>query len=548
MFDKSKIVVQKRGGNWLILSIQAYILIGLAIFGIVYAINPAGFMFSAETAFQVMCSLYLGVTIWSFVSWYLIVNRLFDPYILFLLSANIFNGGQIVLEVFNLNENGFLNNVFSVAEALQVVYIVTLAIAAMHFGAILAVVLDRQKTSGEKFRDFLDRTTESSEYYRFRGDPTLSSTTTLSPMLPAPIVAPANFFKSSIVPLSTILSVGRVFLYVSILPVLVTAVSAIQAAKSGGYASLYEQQAITGVAASASIVADFIFPGVFLTIAGGKRAPRLRIFAVLLLLLYTCAKLAIGTRGAAVMPLLAMLWLWDGVVKPIPKSLIFGVGALMLLVVFPVIGATRNEVNGVDLFSIDFLTKTLTGVNNPLVASISELGFSATTIGWTMDLVPKIRPFALGSTILVAIATLIPNVFTSGRHPALTMSGYDVPDFWLVGELDKEFAERGGSFGFSFIAEAYLNFGWFGIVFMGLLGFGYAKFVQWAVRDRDPVKMATIAIFVSFFLFYPRGALEMVMRPFVWYTVIPYLGVKWMSKIDSSRAKDLLTALRKGDR
>jgi oligosaccharide repeat unit polymerase len=545
MLERSKLVVQKKSKNWLVLLTQVYVVLGLTIAGIVYAIDPTRFIFSIDTSFVVLSNIYLGLTIWSFGSWYLVTSRLFDPYILFLLAANIFNGGQIVLEIFGLNENGFLNNTFSVADALQVVYIVTLAIATMHLGALMAVVINRQKTAAEKFREFLGRTGDLTGGSRWGEDGEPSSVSALYFASPAP----SNLFiKSSIVPLSTILTVGRVFLFISVIPVLITAVGAIQVAKAGGYASIYEQQAVTGVAASASIVADFIFPGVFLTIAGGSRAPKLRIFAVLFLLLYTCAKLTVGTRGAAVMPLLAMLWLWNEVVKPIPKSLLFGVGALLLLVVFPVIGATRNEVAGVDIFSIDFLTKTLTGVNNPLVASISEMGFSATTIGWTMDLVPKVRPFALGSTFLVAVLTLIPNIFTSGRHPALTMSGYDIPDFWLVAELDEDFADRGGSFGFSFIAEAYLNFGWFGIFFMGLLGFGYAKLVQWALRDRDPVKMSIIAVFVAFFLFYPRGSLNLVLRPFIWYAILPYIGLKWMSKIDSGRAKDLLQALRKSDR
>jgi oligosaccharide repeat unit polymerase len=325
-------------------------------------------------------------------------------------------------------------------------------------------------------------------------------------------------------------------------------IGAIQVAKAGGYGSLYEQQAVTGIAASAIVIADFIFPGVFLTIAGGQRKPKLRVFAVIYLLFYTCGKLAIGTRGAAVMPLLAMLWLWDSVVRPLPRLLLVLVSAVMLLVVFPVIGATRNEVAGVDLFSVDFITKTLTGVNNPLVASISEMGFSATTIGWTMELVPTVRPFALGMSFLVGLLTLIPNVFSSGRHPALTMSGYDIPDFWLVGEIDTDFANRGGSFGFSFIAEAYLNFGWFGIIILGLIGFAFAKFVQWAVRDRDPVKMAIIAIFVSFFLFYPRGSSQMVFRPLIWYSLVPYIWMKWLSKLSPARIKDLLISLRKGSR
>ena len=536
-------MVQKGRENWLTILIQSYILIGLVIFGIVYAVNPAGFMLPVETTFYLMCCLFLGLTIWFFWSWYLVTKRLFDPYLLFLLSAIIFNGGQIVLEVFNLNENGFLSNVFSVGESLQVVYVVTLAFAAMHFGALLCVVLDRQKTEPRQLLQILDRSSALDLASHSR----IESSTASAAIVP--YVSPLGAsFKSSVVPARTILAVGRVFLYISILPVLVTAIGAIQVAKAGGYGSLYEQQAVTGFAASTSIIADFIFPGVFLVIAGGKEKPRLRVFAVIYLLFYTCAKLAIGTRGAAVMPLLAMMWLWDSVVRPLPRTLFIVIAAVMLLVVFPVVGATRNEVAGVDLFSVEFLSKTLAGVNNPLVSSISEMGFSATTIGWTMDLVPKVRPFALGMSFVVGILTLIPNVFSSGRHPALTMSGYDIPDFWLVGELDKEFAERGGSFGFSFIAEAYLNFGWFGIVFLGAIGFMFAKFVQWALRDRDPVKMAIVAIFVSFFLFYPRGSCQMVFRPLVWYSLVPYLWMRWLSKLSPNRVKELSNALRKSDK
>jgi oligosaccharide repeat unit polymerase len=545
-------MVQKNNNNWLVMLIQSYIAFGLLIFGLIYAANPSGFMLTADTTYQVMCQLFLGLVVWSFVSWYLLTKRLFDPYVLFLISAIIFNGGQIILEVFHLNEKGFLGNAFSVAESLQIVYIVTLAICAMHFGAILGVVLDRSKSDSSQFLDFLNRSTATDPYVRLGLEPTTDSPSQLFSTAGTSRLSstqkPRTLFRSSLVPASTALMVGQILLYFSIIPVMVITIGALQVAKAGGYGSLYEQQAVTGAAASVQIIADFMFPGVFLTIAGAQRKPHLRIFAVLCILFYTCAKLTIGTRGAAVMPLLAMLWLWDGVVRPIPKSLLVGVSALLGLVILPLVGATRNEVAGVDIFSIDFITKTLTSVDNPLVASISEMGFSATTIGWTMDLVPKVRPFAAGMTYLVGMLILIPNVFSSGRHPALTMSGYDIPDFWLVAEIDKDFAQRGGSFGFSFISEAYLNFGWFGIVFMVLLGFAFAKLVQWALRERDPIKMAIIAIFVSFFLFYPRGSSEMVFRPFIWYSLVPYLWMRWLSKLNPIRIKGLLKALRKGEK
>jgi oligosaccharide repeat unit polymerase len=545
LVNKSARILQPKSKNWLVLMIQVYVLVGLIISGIVYAIDPSGFVLSAEVSLQLLSWIFLGLVIWSFVSWKLITKRLFDPYVLFLLAAIIFNGGQIILEIFGLNENGLFNNAFAVTNSLQIVYIVTLSIVTMHFGAILGVLLDRHKTGQEKFVEFLERTSLTSPYRKSTiGD--FASSSALSTFSPSVSQFSLDTFKSSIVPLSTIFAVGRVLFYVSIIPVIVTVVGAIQIAKSGGYGSIYEQQGATGFAASLSIIADFVFPGVFMVIAGGKRHPNFRIFAVIFLLLYTCAKLTIGTRGAAMMPLLAMLWLWDSVVRPLPRTLLAVIAAVLLIVVLPLVGATRNEVSGVDPFSIEYIAKTLTGANNPLVASISEMGFSATTIGWTMELVPKVRPFAMGMTFLVGLLTLIPNVFTSGRHPALTMSGYDIPDFWLTGEIDKEFADRGGSFGFSYIAEAYLNFGWLGIIYMALLGFVYAKFVQWAIRDNDPLKMAIAAVVVSFFLFYARGSAQMIFRPFIWYSLVPYLVVKWMSRIDSSRAKDLLKTIRSG--
>jgi oligosaccharide repeat unit polymerase len=521
--ERDEIMIQKSRNNWLLVLIQAYILIGLVVFGLIYSTNPSGFIFSLEVSFQILCHLFVGLVIWIFASWYITNKRLFDPYLLFLLSAILFNGGQIILEVFRLNENGFLDNRFPLSESLQVVYIVILSLSAVHLGA-MCTVIDLPKKyasqlSGSSYNNSaieLWSRPDTKQY--FKSGITLYD--------PSKIIKPISQ--------NTALFLGQIFLYLSIIPVLATVAGAVQLAKSGGYGSLFEQQAVTGFAASVGVMSDFIFPGVFLIIAGGERKPSLRIFAAIYLIGYTFAKFTIGSRGAAVMPLLSMLWLWDSVVRPIPRTLLAAVAAILLFIVFPVIGATRNEIAGVDLFSIEFLTKTLTSVNNPLVASISEMGFSATPIGWTMELVPKVRPFDLGMSFLVSIFTLIPNIFTSDRHPALTMSGYDTPDNWLVGIIDPAFASQGGGLGFSFIAEAYLNFGWFGIVILGLIGFLFAKFTQWAVQDRDPVKMAIIAIFVSFFLIYPRASSQLVIRPLIWYCLFPYL---WMQRIDKVNRK-----------
>jgi glycosyltransferase involved in cell wall biosynthesis len=48
------------------------------------------------------CCFLLGLTIWVFWSWYILTKSLFSPYILFFISALLFNGGQAILEIFNL--------------------------------------------------------------------------------------------------------------------------------------------------------------------------------------------------------------------------------------------------------------------------------------------------------------------------------------------------------------------------------------------------------------------------------------------------------------
>ena len=492
--DRTQMKKLKETKKWIVLLGQIHIIIGLVVYGLVYANDPSQFPVTSEEGLQIACNFFLVLVIWCFLSWYLLTNRLFDPYLIFLTSAILFNGGQVILEVFQLNKEGFLNNLFSSEQSLVAVYFVTFGLCAMHFGAILSVVFSK---------------------INYPPNEVLNS-------------------ESSNIPIHIVFRVGQILLYISILPTLVILIDTVRIFLTGGYASLYQQEQVTGVGASASIIASFIFPGAFLVIAGGQGKSSSRQFAVFFILLYTCGKLVVGSRGAAVMPLLAMLWLWSSAVRPLSKVLLLLIAVVMLCVVFPLVGSTRNSQPGL---SLELVIETMTDIDNPMIASISEMGSSMSTVVWTMQLVPLVRPFALGMTYLVGILVMVPNVFSQGRHPALTMSGYDISDFWLVREIDPLFADRGGSFGFSFIAEAYLNFGWAGIIFLGILGFLYGKFVDWGVRDRDPAKMAVIAIFVSFFLFYARGASEMIFRPFLWYSMLPYL---WMKYLNYLRKKSLI--------
>ena len=479
----------------LVLVIQLVILLFLILVPFLYSPNNLEFlgMLQPEQLVHSGCTFFLVLVIWSFWSWKLVTSRWFDPYLLFFLSAVLFNGGQAILEVFHLNEHGFLagllpEELFSYEVTLQTLYLVTLGLATLHFGALIGVIWANQ----------IEKKEEN----------------------PKEIFSTKQFSRNAYL-------VGRVFLYASLLPTFLTMKNALSAVFSGGYESLFEQGGVTGVGAAPALIAKLLFPGAFLVIATAPKNDKIRIQAVFFILLYSAANFVLGSRNNAVMPLLAMLWLWNSVVRPIPKF--FSLGILLLLsFILPIIASTRND-SGIDRFSIEFLQQAFAGIKNPIIESISEMGGSMRSVAWTMELVPNVRPFALGMTYLVGFMVLIPNIFGVGRHPALTISGYDIPDFWLVSEIDPDFFERGGSFGFSFIAEAFLNFGWGAPIALGLIGLIYGKYIGWSLNDRNPVKIALAATFASFFLFYARQASELMIRPSIYYVLVPYLLIKFLS-------------------
>ena len=94
-----------------------------------------------------------------------------------------------------------------------------------------------------------------------------------------------------------------------------------------------------------------------------------------------------------------------------------------------------------------------------------EFGGVAITVGDIIAAVPSSEPYRLGSTITDAVGQLIPRAIWPSRPIA--------PSQWYVERFYPEFADIGGAYAFSPVAEAYLNFGWVGIiagaVFVGLM-------------------------------------------------------------------------------
>jgi hypothetical protein len=286
-----------------------------------------------------------------------------------------------------------------------------------------------------------------------------------------------------------------------------------------GYFGLYQQQLVlTGVEAWKSVLAAALLPGCLLLLAGSRDSNVRKAVAWVGIGIPAAIYLVIGLRGAAIQGLVAAGWLHHYAVKRI-RPVILLTGILGLAGAIPLVGRMRSEAGGAGerLRVAKLIAEEM---RNPLEDALGEMGGSVFTVVKTVEAVPSVRPFGNGESYVRALGTVLPNVF-SGVHPALSEG--TLSD-WLVWTVDPLTAMNGGGYGFSAIAEAYLNFSWIGAwVPMVLLGFlvgalgGGERGLTWAAAE---------AIVMSSVLVLARGESMIVVRSIVWFALIP-AGMVW---------------------
>jgi oligosaccharide repeat unit polymerase len=440
----------------------------------------------AEMLIYPVCFFIVVLFIWSVISWTQATNSLFDPYVLFLTAAMLFNGGKALLEVFNLNQYGigtftdYFGHVlfsFSSTTILQTLLLVSLGLASFHFGALLAAT---NKVS-----------------YLKKSSPSEIS------------------FPSA----RSIHLVGLALLLISLIPTIILLYDAIKTVISSGYYALFQRQGPTGFGATPRVLSTFLVPAALFLLASGKGPLKGLFVSSVVIVSYSAIYFFLGSRAFAVMPLIAYAWLWHRRVCPLPKKTSILAAVLMLFFVFPLVYIIRNNA-GIEKISLPFLVDNFRKIENPAVDIASEMGSSMMTVAHTIELVPSEREFDCGMGYIHSILTIMPNFFWE-IHPTIARGS---AANWLVSTVSPRRASEGGGYGFSFIAEAYLNFGWIGLpVFLAAIGFLFARFILWAIEYNDPARLATVASFSSFLFLFARGESTSIIRPLVWYAIFPYL-------------------------
>lgn len=286
-----------------------------------------------------------------------------------------------------------------------------------------------------------------------------------------------------------------------------------------GYGAIYAQEVKVGLDNLQSVIADYFMPSMICLYIGYRKS-KLKRLIIFWLLMFNCATLLVtGGRSEAVIILALILILHNYLVKKftIKKIVLIGVAGFFVLGVLTNIAKLRGSSsrNIEETFQVDGKTS-----DNGVAEAISEMGGSMFCQIWTKQILDRTDDYRYGSSYLYAFTTIIPNLGFWKIHPAKEHA--NLGD-WLTKEKRLHFGT-----GFSTVAEAYVNFGYFGALFMILLGYVatllFGRLYE-SIRNRDVAFTALILVIFWFSLKIPRNSFIGLVRavfyfglPIYWFT------------------------------
>jgi hypothetical protein len=148
-------------------------------------------------------------------------------------------------------------------------------------------------------------------------------------------------------------------------------------------------------------------------------------------------------------------------------------------------------------------------------------------VSYSLVLVPDTRGFDLGAGYAEALTSLIPSLYWR-KHESYAS--------WLTRTVAPDVATSGGGLGFSYVAEAYVNFGWYGlpIVFF-FMGIVFTKLAMRGAGSPAPADRALAALVLLFILPYPRGEMVAFLNRVVWCALAPYALVRFLGRSEARR-------------
>lgn len=460
---------------------------GAVIVGATVAASPllAVLKLSDADSIQYQCWMLTLVGVWALWSWRRLNRSLLHPYILLFGSAFAFHGAPAVLQLTGLGNYELLEQGFRSETIIDTLALVIMCMASLHLGALIGSQRNKRSLSSPTGQDYS-------------------------------------------VPTARRLAAG--LLVIGGVAMVITLARNISLVYSQGYFALYQAEAASGLGGSGRVIGALFIPAALYVLALSRRKRAWAGMALGLIFAYCLVTLYLGGRSPSAMVLMSTAWLVDRCIRRVPRVALIA-GLIGLLAIFSVVRAVRS-LPGEQRTSLSRLAEEMKAIDQPVVRSVEEIGGTMRIVSYVLELVPVQRPFDWGRSYLRSFSAVIPNLFWD-LHPAVSGG---TPAQWLIQVVDPATARAGGGIGFSFIAEAYLNFGWLGApaVMVGL-GLLFGRLCAWGDASPDPLKLAMLAGLTAMSLTIVRNDSTAAFRILAWYSFAPYIILRYVARVKAPR-------------
>ena len=413
-----------------------FVLIGIAIVGFTMLSGSLGT--TDEQNVRIFSQLGVVCLLFSIGTWYAVRHEIICPYIIYIVTGYIFMYGQCLVWAFYLPvAHKSLYDRYTDAEIFPAQVFTLLCLLALHIGSLLVCkpvadkkILSSDLTKTSDYKKELDLSYKAIKY------------------------AGWILFGASVIP----------YFYRSITQLIYISTHSYNSAlQLEGTSSRFDEIII--------LLASYFFTSLFLLLIAYQHNKFIKICAISFIMYGIITNLYVGNRATSFILLLCLICAWHYLIKPIKfKQIIIIIIILyIILTIGTVVGAVRNMAGR--SFS-DYLDAyaSVSQEENPVVSLFGEMGWQLSNTVEMTNRIPEQYPFRYGSSYMYSLTTIIPNLGFWDLHPAAVHS--NLSD-WL-----QEIMNYHSGPGFSPVAEAFLNFGWFGVFFMVFEGAILGRFLS----------------------------------------------------------------------
>lgn len=322
---------------------------------------------------------------------------------------------------------------------------------------------------------------------------------------------------------SQLYGIAKIFAVVSCVPFLMKNLFRIIISLTFGYVGVYSISHPLFSHPLLLFVADWFEPAIIALLIS-TRGERRHKFYQIILVLCALAKMIIGGRSIAlviIMVLILDFYSTKSKKMRIKDVLLVLSCTILLMLILNVVQSIRSEGNK----NLQMVYEAINGEikSGGFITDIfAEFGWSISPLLYTMEAIPYKTMYRYGATYWYSLLGLIPNLGFWSIHPAKVNAS--LAD-WLDGVLNTTSQP-----GYSFIAETYINFAFYGCILFILFGFLISKCQKVLSSNQKKTAMSEFLVYAVIYIGlveFSRGCFLNLLRAFE-FRIVPMVVLYYL--------------------